>query len=44
MTTTTARTASTAIATASDRPLPAHVRVAVVGSGFSGLGTAVRLL
>ena len=24
-------------------PLPAHVRVAVVGSGFSGLGTAVRL-
>jgi cation diffusion facilitator CzcD-associated flavoprotein CzcO len=26
-----------------DRPLPAHVRVAVVGSGFSGIGTAVRL-
>ena len=25
-------------------PLPAHVRVAVVGSGFAGIGTAVRLL
>jgi cation diffusion facilitator CzcD-associated flavoprotein CzcO len=25
------------------RELPAHVRVAVVGSGFSGIGTAVRL-
>ncbi len=24
-------------------PLPAHVRVAVVGSGFSGIGTAVAL-
>ncbi len=24
-------------------PLPAHVRVAVVGSGFAGLGTAIRL-
>ena len=27
----------------SPTPLPAHVRVAVVGSGFSGIGTAVRL-
>jgi cation diffusion facilitator CzcD-associated flavoprotein CzcO len=26
-----------------DGPLPAHVRVAVIGSGFAGLGTAVRL-
>jgi len=26
------------------RPLPAHVRVAIVGAGFSGLGMAVRLL
>jgi cation diffusion facilitator CzcD-associated flavoprotein CzcO len=25
------------------RPLPSHVRVAVVGTGFSGLGTAIRL-
>ncbi len=25
-------------------PLPAHVRVAVVGSGFAGIGTAVALL
>jgi cation diffusion facilitator CzcD-associated flavoprotein CzcO len=24
-------------------PLPAHVRVAIVGSGFAGLGTAIRL-
>src|SRR5689334_13078383 len=24
-------------------PLPAHVRVAVIGSGFAGLGAAVRL-
>ena len=24
-------------------PLPAHTRVAVVGSGFSGIGTAVAL-
>ena len=24
-------------------PLPAHVRVAVIGSGFAGIGTAVRL-
>ena len=35
----------TAPTTAPDAPpLPAHVRVAVVGSGFSGLGTAVRLM
>jgi cation diffusion facilitator CzcD-associated flavoprotein CzcO len=27
-----------------ERPLPAHVRVAVVGTGFSGLATAIRLL
>ncbi|MDT7570949.1 MAG: hypothetical protein QOE05_1123 [Actinomycetota bacterium] len=26
-----------------DIPLPAHVRVAVVGSGFAGLGAAIRL-
>ncbi|HEY0487295.1 MAG TPA: NAD(P)/FAD-dependent oxidoreductase [Mycobacteriales bacterium] len=26
-----------------DRPLPDHVRVAVVGAGFSGLATAIRL-
>ncbi len=26
-----------------ERALPAHVRVAVVGSGFSGIGSAVRL-
>ncbi len=30
--------------TATTRTLPDHVRVAVVGSGFSGLGAAVRLL
>jgi cation diffusion facilitator CzcD-associated flavoprotein CzcO len=29
---------------AATRPLPAHVRVAVLGSGFSGIGMAVRLL
>ena len=27
-----------------EQPLPDHVRVAVIGSGFSGIGTAVRLL
>jgi cation diffusion facilitator CzcD-associated flavoprotein CzcO len=27
-----------------DGPLPGHVRVAVVGSGFAGIGAAVRLL
>lgn len=32
-----------ALAIAEQRDLPAHVRVAVVGSGFSGIGTAVRL-
>jgi cation diffusion facilitator CzcD-associated flavoprotein CzcO len=25
------------------RPVPAHVRIAIVGSGFSGLGMAIRL-
>ena len=25
------------------RPLPSHVRVAIVGSGFAGLGTAIQL-
>ena len=24
-------------------PLPAHVRIAIVGSGFSGLGSAIAL-
>jgi cation diffusion facilitator CzcD-associated flavoprotein CzcO len=28
---------------ASERPLPAHVRVAIVGSGFSGICMAIRL-
>ena len=32
-----------ALATERQRALPDHVRVAVVGSGFSGIGTAVRL-
>jgi cation diffusion facilitator CzcD-associated flavoprotein CzcO len=26
-----------------DRELPAHVRVAIVGAGFAGLGMAIRL-
>lgn len=29
--------------TSEARPLPAHVRVAVIGSGFAGIGTAVKL-
>jgi cation diffusion facilitator CzcD-associated flavoprotein CzcO len=29
---------------AAQAPLPEHVRVAIVGAGFAGLGTAIRLL
>ena len=38
-----AMTAQTVEQPAVQRALPAHVRVAVVGSGFSGIGSAVRL-
>jgi cation diffusion facilitator CzcD-associated flavoprotein CzcO len=36
-------TADPATAAASLLPLPAHARVAIVGSGFAGLGMAIRL-
>src|SRR3712207_8035917 len=29
--------------TADERPLPDHVRVGILGAGFSGLGMAIRL-
>ncbi len=35
--------AATDAAAHGDRPLPRHVRVLVVGAGFGGLGTAIRL-